>query len=216
MLRSTAGGPVALDVMVKDAAGATVESNKYWLSSPQFVIVSIQRDRRRLLRRHGPRLPPAAIYAEMAATMRHLYRNVNVRFIFPGEVLPAHLGVGANAAFPGGVQAVPSVIYAEAIGADTVLDPAGTAYPGTQHGELHPPGTMPAPLDTHALAHGLIHHFAPNRPEVRAVQDAVLAGMPAADMDRAATFYGRLMGENMAHEIATSPPSWPPATAARG
>jgi hypothetical protein len=25
--------------------------------------------------------------------------------------------------------------------------------------------------------------------------------MPAADMDRAATFYGRLMGENMAHEI---------------
>ena len=40
-LRSTAGGPVALDVMVKDSSGATVESNKYWLSSPQFVIVSI-------------------------------------------------------------------------------------------------------------------------------------------------------------------------------
>ena len=208
-LRSTAGGPVALDVMVKDASGTTVESNKYWLSSPQFVIVSIHATTDAFFDGIGlgPRRP--AIYAEMAATMRHLYRNVNVRFVFPGDVLPAHLGVGANAAFPGGVQAVPSVIYAEAIGADTVMDPedtnangVDTPYPGHRHGRLHTPGTMAAPMDGHALAHGLIHHFAPNRPEVRAVQDAAASGtLPAADMDRAATFYGRLIGENMAHEV---------------
>lgn len=153
-LRSTAGGPVALDVMVKDSSGATVESNKYWLSSPQFVIVSINATADAFFDGIGLGSRRAAIYAEMAATMRHLYRNVNVRFVFPGEVLPAHLGVGPNAAFPGGVQALPAVIYAEAIGADTVPDPEATAangaatpYPATQHGELHSPGTLPAPID---------------------------------------------------------------------
>jgi hypothetical protein len=174
-LRSTAGGPVALDVMVKDAAGVTVESNKYWISSPQFVIVSINATVDAFFDGMGLGSRRAAIYAEMAATIRHLYRNVNVRFVFPGDVLPAHLGIGANAAFPGGVQAVPPVIYAEAIGADTVLDRRARHMRGTSTASCIRRRRCPRRW-TATPWPGLIHHFAPNRPEVRAVQDASSPG----------------------------------------
>jgi hypothetical protein len=208
-LRTLAPGPFAVDCMVKDAGGMTVESNKYWLSSPQFVLVAIHPTTDAFFDGIGMRSRTPAIYDEMKAVMRHLYRNVNIRFVFPGDALPAHLGVASNAAFPGGIEALPSVYYAEVIGADTVTDPeashangAPTPYGASSHGRNHEPGDLPAPLDRHALARGLIHHFADTRAEIGHVQaEAAASRLSAADMDLAGRMYGRLMGENLAHEI---------------
>ncbi|HPG22719.1 MAG TPA: trypsin-like peptidase domain-containing protein [Amaricoccus sp.] len=208
-LRSTAAGPFAVDCMVKDSGGSTVESNKYWMSSPQFVLVAIHPTTDAFFDGIGMRTRRAAIVDEMKAVMRHLYRNVNIRFVFPGEALPAHLGVANNAAFPGGIEALPSVQYAEVIGADTVMDPeetqatgTPTPYGATSHGRNHEPGDLPAPMDHHALARGLIHHFADTRAEIGHVQTEAAAGrLSAGDMDLAARMYGRLMGENLSHEV---------------
>lgn len=202
-LRSTAAGPVAVDVMVKDAGGTTVESNKYWLSSPQFVLVAIHATTDAFFDAIGLTAQRAAVYAEMRATVRHLFRNVNVRFVFPGETLPLHLGLASDPDFPGGVQVLPSVQYAEIIGDDSVTHPAtGLPYDPDQHGEAHPTGTMPGRMAGHALARGLIHHFANTRPEIAHVQAEATAGrLSAAERALAATMYGRLMGENLAHEV---------------
>ena len=208
-LRSTAAGPFAVDCMVKDSGGSTVESNKYWMSSPQFVLVAIHPTTDAFFDGIGMRTRRAAIVDEMKAVMRHLYRNVNIRFVFPGEALPAHLGVANNAAFPGGIEALPAVQYAEVIGADTVMDPeetqatgTPTPYGATSHGRNHEPGDLPAPMDHHALARGLIHHFADTRAEIGHVQTEAAAGrLSAGDMDLAARMYGRLMGENLSHEV---------------
>jgi V8-like Glu-specific endopeptidase len=209
-LRSLNGGSFAVDCMVKDAAGKTVESNKYWLSSPQFVLVAINPTTDAFLTSIGLGASRAAILAEMKATMEHIYRNVNMRFIFPGEALPAHLGIRANAAFPAGIEAQPSVIYAEMLGDETIMDPeatlaagAPTAYGAGVLGRNHQPGDMAGPMAGHTLARGLVHRFAPLFPDINALQARTTAGtLPAAEMGRAATFYGRLMGENMAHEVA--------------
>lgn len=209
-LRSLNGGSFAVDCMVKDSAGKTVESNKYWLSSPQFVLVTLNPTADAFLTAIGLGARRAAILAEMKATMEHIYRNVNMRFIFPGEALPAHLGIRANAAFPSGIEAQPSVIYAEMLGDETIMDPeaslaAGrpTAYDAGVLGRNHQPGDMAAPMAGHTLARGLVHRFAPLFPDINALQARTTAGtLPAAEMGRAATFFGRLMGENMAHEVA--------------
>ena len=202
-LRSLAGGPVAVDCMVKDASGTTVESNKYWFGSPTFILVAIHDTTNAFFDGIGMTARKRAIFDEMKATIRHLYRNVNVRFVFPGDALPAHLGLASNPDFPGGVEALPSVQYAEVIGADTVMNPeTGAPYGATQHGQAHPPAFMPGAMNGHALARGLIHHFADTRAEIGHVQAEASGGrLSAADMDLAATMYGRLMGENLSHEV---------------
>ncbi len=209
-LRSLSGGSFALDCMVKDSGGKTVESNKYWLSSPQFVLVAINPTTDAFLTAIGLGGRRAAILAEMKATMEHIYRSVNMRFIFPGDALPAPLGVGANAAFPAGIEAQTSVIYAEMLGDETIMDPeesqdvgAPTAYADGVLGRNHQPGDMPAPMAGHTLARGLVHRFAPLFPDINALQARTTAGtLAAAEMGNAATFYGRLMGENLSHEVA--------------
>ncbi|MGQ0564371.1 MAG: trypsin-like peptidase domain-containing protein [Gemmobacter sp.] len=202
-LRCTAAGPVAIDVMVKDAGGTTVESNKYWLSSPQFVLVAIHATTDAFFDAMGMTAQRAAIYTEMRATLRHLYRNVNVRFVFPGEALPLHLGLASDPDFPGGVQVLPAVQYAEVIGSDSVLNPeTGAAYRTTQHGQAHLRTTMPGRMQDHVLARGLVHHFANTRPEIAHVQAEATGGrLTAGDLALAATMFGRLIGENLAHEV---------------
>lgn len=208
-LRSIASGPVAVDCMVKDSGGTTVESNKYWLSSPQFVVVAVHPTTDAFFNGIGMGGRRAAIYAEMRETIRHLFRNVNIRFIFPGDALPAHLGVGANAAFPSGIEALPSVQYAEVIGDESIDDPEGslnagapTPYPAGWFGRNHEPGQMPAPMDRHTLARGLVHRFAGGFAEIAHIQQEATDGnLTGGEMDLAARMYGRLMGENLSHEI---------------
>lgn len=208
-LRAMAPGPLAVDCMVKDASGTTVESNKYWLSSPQFVLVAIHPTTDAFFDGIGMGSRKPAILAEMKATMKRLYRNVNIRFVFPGEALPGHLGLASNPDFPGGVEALPSVYYAETIGADSVMDPEAsndegrpTPYGAREHGRNHQPGDMAAPMHRHALARGLIHHFAETRAEIAHIQTEAAAGrLSGGDMDLAARMYGRLMGETLSHEI---------------
>lgn len=207
---TTAPGPLAVDCMVKDSSGTTVESNKYWLSSPQFVLVAVHPTTDAFFDGIGMRSRKPAIFASMKETMKRLYRNVNLRFVFPGEALPIHLGLASNPAFPGGIEALTSVQYAEVIGDDTVMDPEATRDaggvptpydPGTL-GRNHQPGDMSAPLDGHALARGLAHRLAGAFAPVAHIQAQAAAGaLSAAEMDLAARMYGRLMGENLSHEV---------------
>lgn len=209
-LRSLSGGALAVDIMVKDASGKTVESDKYRVSSPQFVFVAINPTTDAFLNGLGLGGRRAAILAEMKATMQHLYRNVNMRFIFPGDTLPAHLGVGANAAFPGGVQVQPGVIYAEMLGDESINDPEESLTQGTATpyragimGRNHAPGEMVAPFGTATLARGLINRFAGNFGEIAGIETRLRAGtLTGAQQDLAARFYARLMGENLSHEVA--------------
>jgi len=211
-LQALAGGPAAVDCMVRNSAGKTVESNKYWVSVPQFVLVALHPTADAFLTATGLGPRRAAVVAEMGATLRHIYRNVNVRFVMPGEALPAHLGVAANAAFPGGVEALPGVQYAEVIGDEAVPDPERSRDEGADRpyrpgilGRNHMPGEMNAPLDRHTLARGIVHRFGTEFAEVAAVQAATAGGtLPAVEMDAAAVMFGRLMGENLAHEVGHS------------
>ena len=200
-------GPAAIDCMVKDASGTTVESNKYWIVSPQFIMVSIAPSTDAFLDRVGMAAHKPAIYAEAKAMMRHLYRNVNIRFVFPGDTLPSQLGLASNPTFPGGVEVQPYVYYADIVG-EEVTDPeqsrttgTTTGYPAGLVGRNHAPGEMDPPLDGHALTRILVHRFDPFFPDVAALDTAVAGGSAtAADLDAIATMWGRIVGYIAAHE----------------
>ena len=70
-------------------------------------------------------------------------------------------------------------------------------------GRNHAPGEMAPPFDHHTLARGLVNRFAGNFPEAAGIQTRLAAGgLNGAQLDMAGRFYGRLMGENLAHEVA--------------
>ncbi|MGI9505883.1 MAG: hypothetical protein ACR2RE_22825, partial [Geminicoccaceae bacterium] len=89
----------------------------------------------------------------------------------------------------------------------TTIDPEASAaagspqrYGATLLGRHHAPGEMAAPLNRHSLGRSLVQRYR-LIDEVRAVEDALGAGgLSAGDLDLAATMYGRLLGENVAHE----------------
>lgn len=206
-LLALAGGPAAVDVMVRDASGTVVESNKYWFGVPQFVLVAIHPSTDAYFDGIGMGGQKAAIQAEMRATLRHLYRNVNIRFVFPGDELPLHLGLASDPAFPGGIETLPSVYYSEVIGSERIMDPEESRDTGTPTpyapgvlGRNHQPGDQAAPLNRHSVARGLIHRFSGAFAEVSDVE-ARIGRLSPADLDLAARMYGRLMGENAAHEV---------------
>ncbi|MGI9501530.1 MAG: trypsin-like serine peptidase, partial [Geminicoccaceae bacterium] len=111
-LRSLAAGVAYVDCMVEESGGATVESNKYVVSSPQFVYVAIDSSVDTFFDGLGLGSRRAAIYAEMRPVARAAYEDVNIRLVFPGDTLPAHLVEAADPAFPGGVRVSPAVFYA--------------------------------------------------------------------------------------------------------
>ncbi len=207
-LQSTAGGAAAVDCMVLDSSGTIVESDKFWVSSPQFVFVARHPSVDTFFNSIGLGAHTAVIYDEMQIVMRQLYRNVNVRLVFPGDTLPVHLGMASDATFPGGVQVVPSVYYSETIGDEAMLDPEETVDQGSPQlygdgvmGRNHEPGDMAGAMAPYSLARSLVHRLF-NIDEVAPIQQALIDGtLSAADMDLAAVMFGRLMGENAAHEV---------------
>jgi hypothetical protein len=100
-LQSLAGGPAAIDCMLIDSSGTIVESDKFWLSSPQVVLVARHPSVDTFFNSIGLGAHTAIIYDEMQTVMRQLYRNVNGRLVFPGDTLPVHLGVASDPNFPG-------------------------------------------------------------------------------------------------------------------
>ncbi len=207
-LQALAAGPVAVDCMVKDASGTTVESNKYLISVPQFVFVAIHPSTDSFFDSVGMDSRKAAIHAEMRETMLDLYANVNVRFVFPGDTLPVHLGRASNPDFPGGVETLPSVYYSETIGDEAIPDPEASRAHGSAQsyragtlGRNHQPGDLDPPFSEHSIARSLAHRFS-LIPEVASLESAATAGtLSAADLDLAALMYGRLLGENAVHEV---------------
>jgi hypothetical protein len=203
-LRSLDGGTAHVDCSVKDAGGTTVESNKYIVSSPKFVHVAIDPSLDAFLTDHQLLSRKARILSEAKALARDLFSGVNVRFVWPGDALPAHLSRGANAAFPGGIEPSDRVVIADVTADSGVINPnTGSPYPASRQGQLHPPGDFAAAhaLHDHAVARVLVHNFRP-MPEVRDVDDVLTTtSIPAADLDLAAVMYGRMLGEIIAHEI---------------
>ena len=207
-LQSLAGGPAAVDCMVLDSSGTIVESDKYWVSSPQFVFVARHPSVDTFFDGIGLGSRKTMIYNEMQVVMRQLYRNVNVRLVFPGDTLPVHLGMASDPTFPGGVQVVPSVYYSETIGDEAMLDPEETIDQGSPQiygdgimGRNHEPGDMGGAMAPYSLARSLVNRFF-NIDEVDPIQQAATAGgLSDADLDLAALMFGRVMGENAAHEV---------------
>jgi len=207
-LLSLDAGVAHVDCMVKDTSGTIIESNKYLVCSPQFVFVALHSSVSTFLAGLGLASREADIIDEMKEVVRAAFDDVNIRFVFPGDTLPGHLGLASDPAFPGGVHAQPSVYYAEVIADDGINDPERTRNEGTPRpyragvlGRHHAPGEMNAPLDGHSLSRSLLQRYA-LIPEVGAVEAALGAGgLSGADMDLAATMYGRLLGENLAHEV---------------
>ncbi|GAA3876852.1 trypsin-like serine peptidase [Celeribacter arenosi] len=200
-------GPAAIDVSVKDASGTTVESNKYMVISPQFILVSIDPSTDAFLTSIGLGSRKAAIYAEAKEMMRHLYRNVNIRFVFPGDSLPLHLGLSSSMDYPGGVEVQPYVYYAEIVGREVTdpeqsrIDGVDSPYPAGALGRNHAIGEMDPPLENHALTRILINRFDPAFPDLAALDSAIAAGgIAASDMDMIARAWGRTIGYIAAHE----------------
>lgn len=207
-LLSLDAGVAHVDCMVKDSSGTTIESNKYLVSSPQFVFVALHSSVSTFLSGLGLGSREADIIDEMKAVARAAFSDVNIRLVFPGDTLPGHLGLASDPSFPGGVQVQPSVYYAEVIADDTIPDPersrnegASRPYRPNTMGRHHGPGEMDAPLDQHSLSRSLLHRYR-NIGEVNTVETGVRAGgLSNSDMDLVATMYGRLLGENLAHEV---------------
>ncbi|MGL4322070.1 MAG: trypsin-like serine peptidase [Paracoccaceae bacterium] len=207
-LQSLAGGPAAVDCMVLDSSGTIVESDKFWVSSPQFVFVARHPSVDTFFNSIGLGAHTTIIYDEMETVMRQLYRNVNVRLVFPGDTLPVHLGMASDPSFPGGVQVVPSVYYSETIGDEAMLDPEETVDRGSPQpygpgimGRNHEPGDLAGVMAPYSLARSLVNRLF-NIDEVAPIQQAAIDGtLSAADLDLAAVMFGRLMGENAAHEV---------------
>ncbi len=203
-LRALDGGIAEVDCSVRDASGTRIESNKYIVSAPEFVLVTVDasvdaflRDRQLLSRK-------AAILNEAKALARDRYSATNLRFIWPGEALPGHLSAGANGAFPGGVEPARSVIVTEITADPSLINPiTGSRYPSAQLGQFHLAGDFPAgnPLHHHGFARVLLHNF-DHYSEVAEVEQALTtSSRPAADMDAAATMYGRMLGTLLCHEV---------------
>jgi hypothetical protein len=194
--------------MVLDSSGTIVESDKYWVSSPQFVFVARHPSVDTFFDSIGLGSRKTTIYAEMRTVMRQLYRNVNVRLVFPGDTLPVHLGMASDPTFPGAVQVVPSVYYSETIGDEAMLDPEETRDRGSPQtygdgvmGRNHAPGDLGGTMAPYSLARSLVHrfHFIDEVDPIQ--QAAATGGLSEADLDLAAIMFGRLMGENAAHEV---------------
>ena len=210
-LRALDGGVAHVDCMVKDASGTTVESNKYIVSSPRFVFVAIDPPVDAFFDTLGLGARRADIYAEIQAVARDLYSDINIRFVFPGQTLPAHLGVASDPAFPGGVEVLPSVYYALITADPDIVDPENSTagamrtYPAGFQGRHHEPGQAFAPLDHHSIGVALLHRMR-LIPEVGAVEDALTSStLTAANQALAATMYGRILGEVMSHEVGHYP-----------
>ncbi|MDP5217007.1 trypsin-like peptidase domain-containing protein [Ruegeria sp. 2205SS24-7] len=211
-LRSLAPGVAHVDCMVKDSSGTTIESNKYLVSSPHFVKIVFDANVDTFLDGLGLRSRRAALIDEMREVMQLLYEDTNIRLIFPGENLPAHLVVGANAGFPGGEAVAASVSIANVDAQVGANDPeeshdtgTPTAFGTSTLGRNHQPGDLPAPLNLHNVASVLLGHMRVID-EVETVEDTLAGGsQSSANLDLAAQMYGRLMGETTSHEVGHFP-----------
>lgn len=207
-LRSLAPGVAHVDCMVKDASGTTVESNKYLVSSPHFVKVAFDPNVTAFLNGLGIGGQRQTIIDEMRAVTSLLYENVNVRFVMPGDTLPAHLDGPANAAFPGGRQVAASVSIINVTAQVGAVDPeqshrdgATAQFPVGTQGRNHQPGDLPAPLNNHNISTVLLGHMR-TIPEAGTVETALQGGgVSAANRQLAAQMYGRLLGEVSGHEF---------------
>lgn len=205
-------GVARIDCMVKDASGTTIESNKYLVSSPKFVKVVFAPSVDAFLRSVNLGSRRAQIIGEMRAITSMLYENVNVRFVLPGDSMPAHLDLGPNAAYPGGRAVPQEVSIIEILGDRTPPDPGHGHIPGAPanfaaslFGINHSLGLLPAPFDTTNLINVMLAHFR-EMPEVAAVEDVINSSSQLpANLDQAATMYGRLLGETSAHEFGHMP-----------
>ena len=185
-----------------------VESNKYLVSAPQFVLVAFDDTLDAYLSRLGLGSRVGAIHAEIAAMLRHQYRDVNIRFVMPGDTLPVHLGRTSDPTFPGGVETDPAVFYLHLVGAE-IDDPersrdarASRPYEPGLIGRNHAPGEMDPPMHEHALSRVLVHRFEGFFPALGPIAAAQRGG-GLSDPDQAlvATLMGRIAGYIAAHEL---------------
>lgn len=211
-LRALAPGVARVDCMVKDASGTTIESNKYVVSSPQFAKVVFDPSVDTFLRSVNLVSRRNAIIGEMRSVIHTLYENVNVRFVLPGDTMPAHLDTGADPAYPGGRGVPQHVSVIEILGNRTPPDPgfglipdAPANFPPKLFGINHSLRLLPPPFDTTNLINVMLAHFR-DIDEVGAVEDVInSSSQPASNLDQAATMYGRLLGETSAHEFGHLP-----------
>lgn len=208
-LCALSGGHAAVDCMVKDASGTTVESNKYLVSAPQFVLVALDPTIDSYLSDIGLDTRAAAVRTEIAAMLRHLYRDVNIRFVMPGDTLPTHLGLASDPTYPGGVQTMPSVFYLHLVGDEGFRDDERSRVAGTHQGYAagligrnHGVGEMDPPMHEHALSRILMHRFGSFFPDMTPIEAGLTAGtFSPADTDLAATLWGRVGGYIAGHEL---------------
>jgi hypothetical protein len=205
-LRSLDGGIAHVDCSVKDAGGTTVESNKYIVSSPEFVIVFLDASVDQWLSDRQLDGRKGVILDEMMRTIRDLYADANVRFVLHPKSLPAHLVTARVAGWPYPVQPVASVAIVEVSTDPTLVDPeTGGVFGARQAGRHHAPGDFPAadPRTAYSVARSLPHHlrnFARLSDLAAIDDDLTTMSLPDADMDLIAIMFGRMMGENAAHE----------------